>query len=112
MAKEENTSEENDIPQWGYDFHSKKHGDGLFGGLFLIFLGLIFLLTNLGLLPSSVWDEIWKFWPVLIIMLGIRLLTGKNHVSRLITTILTLFVFTGIFTFILYYYGVLRSLGF
>jgi hypothetical protein len=86
--------------------------NGFIGGLFLVFLGIIFLLTNFGIVPSNVWDELWKFWPVLIILFGIQLLAGKNTVSRTIIALLTLFVFAGILAFILYYYGVFRVLGF
>jgi hypothetical protein len=114
MAKTEKITEEDIIPpssDWG-NFHHKKHGNGIFGGILLVFLGMIFLLTNLGLVPSSVWGELWKFWPVLIILLGLRLLTGRNIVSRIIIALITLFVFAGVLAYILYYYGVFRSLGF
>ena len=95
-----------------YYFHHKKHGNGILGGLFLVFLGIVFLLTNLGLLPSTIWNELWKFWPVLVILLGIRILAGRNAISRIIITLLTLFVFAGILAYICYYYGVFRTLGF
>jgi hypothetical protein len=111
MLKPEKLSEEA-TPIFAYDFHHRKHGDGLLSGLFLVFLGIVFLLTNLGLVPSSVWSELWKFWPVLVILLGLRLLAGRNIVSRIIIALITLFVFAGVFAYILYYYGVLRSLGF
>jgi len=111
MAKVEKLSEE-ETPTYTYDFRHRKHDHGIFGGLFLVFLGIIFLLTNLGLIPSSIWNELWKFWPVLIILLGLRILGGKNAASRIIITLITLFVFTGVLAYILYYYGVLRGLGF
>jgi len=111
MIKAEKISEE-ETPMYTYDYHHKKYGNGILGGLFLVFLGSIFLLTNLGLIPSSVWNELWKFWPVLVILLGLRLLTGRNIVSRIIITLVTLFAFAGVMAYILYYYGVFRALGF
>jgi len=110
MIKAEKISEE-ETPVYPYYYHHRKHGDGLFGGLFLVFLGVVFLLTNLGLVPSSVWAELWKFWPVLVILLGMRLLVGRNIISRIIITLITLFVFTGVLAYIFYYYGVLRIFG-
>jgi hypothetical protein len=112
MIKAEKLSEEDVPPAYVYDFHHRKHGNGIFGGLFLVFLGTVFLLTNLGLVPSSVWNELWKFWPVLIILLGLRLLGGRNIISRIIIALVTLFVFAGVLAYILYYYGVLRTFGF
>jgi predicted membrane protein len=42
-----------------------------FGGWFLIFLGVIFLLTTNGILY---WNEIWKFWPVALIFIGLSII--------------------------------------
>jgi hypothetical protein len=111
MIKSEKISEE-ETPIYTYDYHHKKHDGGILGGLFLVFLGIVFLLTNLGLVPSSIWNELWKFWPVLVILLGLRLLAGRNTISRIIIALVTLFAFAGVFAYILYYYGVFRSLGF
>jgi hypothetical protein len=49
-------------------------GRGLFGGIVLLSLGVIFLLTNLGILQTELF-RIW--WPVLLIALGVaKLLWG------------------------------------
>jgi hypothetical protein len=112
MAKEKETIIE-EAPVYTYDFHHEKaRGGGILGGLFLVFIGIVFLLNNLGLVPNTVWNELWKFWPILVILIGIRVLAGRNFVSRILITVITLFIFTGVLAFILYYYGVLRSLGF
>ena len=42
----------------------------LIGGL-LIFLGVFWLLTNLGLISAEFWSV---FWPVFLILLGIKVL--------------------------------------
>lgn len=49
----------------------KKNRPGLFGPLFLILLGLAFLLSNLGMLSGSTWDLIIQFWPVLLILMSL-----------------------------------------
>ncbi len=111
MAKEESKLED-ETPVYTYSSCRKHYGGGMLGGLFLVFIGLIFLLNNLGLVPGSVWGQLWKFWPVLVILIGIRILAGRNIVSRIIIALVTLFVFAGVLAYILYFYGVLQSLGF
>lgn len=44
----------------------------------LIILGLVFLLNNFGVLPWEVWSTLWKFWPVLLILVGAEILLGKR----------------------------------
>jgi len=44
-------------------------------GVFLIVLGGLFLLENMGWLPAGVWGV---FWPLVLIVLGLRLVMGKN----------------------------------
>jgi hypothetical protein len=111
MTKEEKILDE-ETPVHTYNYHHKKHGDGILGGLFLVFLGIIFLLSNFGIVPTSIWNEVWKFWPVLFIVFGLRLLGGKNFVSRIIISLVTLFAFAGVLAYLLFYYGVFRNFGF
>ncbi len=110
MAKEGKIIDD-EIPAYSYYYHRSKGGGGVIFALLLIFIGIIFLLKNLGLLPPTVWNEVWKFWPVLVILFGIRILAGRNALSKAIISLITLFVFIGILVFILYYYGVLKILG-
>ncbi len=48
------------------------------GPIILIFLGIIFLLNNLGVLPWDLWTSLWKFWPVILILVGTEILLGKK----------------------------------
>ncbi len=50
-----------------------------FPGLFLVFLGGIFLLTQNNILE---WDFIVKFWPAILIIIGLSLLTGNGKKSK------------------------------
>ncbi len=52
-------------------------GGGLAGALILITLGVIFLLDNLGAIEVS-WLSLWRFWPVLLILIGLDLLLGRR----------------------------------
>ncbi|MFC1653260.1 GIN domain-containing protein [Patescibacteria group bacterium] len=66
------------------------------GGLFLVFLGVIFLFNNLGIVPWEVWGSLWKFWPVLIILSGINHIMGKSVISRLLVAVVSLGTFAAI----------------
>ncbi|MBM3932834.1 MAG: hypothetical protein FJ319_00765 [SAR202 cluster bacterium] len=40
----------------------------------LVTLGVIFLLQNLDVLPSSIWSDLWRLWPVIIILVGVGII--------------------------------------
>ncbi len=46
------------------------------GGWILIIIGVIFLLSNYDILE---WNEIWKFWPVILIVIGFSLLFRRHE---------------------------------
>jgi hypothetical protein len=52
------------------------------GPAVLIILGTIFLLNNFGVLQWDLWTNIWKFWPVILILIGIEVLAGKRASFR------------------------------
>jgi hypothetical protein len=58
----------------------------------LIILGAIFLLNNFGILPWSIWTSLWKFWPVLLILIGVEFLIGHS-ISLKTKLILLLLIF-------------------
>jgi len=73
---------------------------GFFWGTFLILLGVFILLKKLGLIFFHIDWILWaKLWPVLIILIGIRLLLPKDN--KAIGYILILSV-VGIFAFSVY----------
>lgn len=65
--------------------------------LILVLAGVVLLLNNFGLVPWTFWNGLWKFWPVVIILWGLELMTGKNFLGKafvIVTSILIiLFVF-------------------
>jgi len=42
--------------------------------LILIAAGVLLLLNTLGVLPWDAWSEIWRFWPILVILFGLAVL--------------------------------------
>ena len=45
--------------------------------IFLIILGVVFLLNNFGILPWEIWQNVWRFWPVLLILFGVEAILGR-----------------------------------
>lgn len=48
------------------------------GPLILIFLGGIFLLQNTGYLPPNFWLNLWKLWPLVLVLIGLELLLSHR----------------------------------
>lgn len=69
-----------------------KHGS-ITWGLFFIFVGIIFLLSNFGVLSPIVWSHIFRFWPVIIILIGIDTILGHSDVSEVVSSLLSIFIF-------------------
>jgi hypothetical protein len=49
----------------------------LFWGLFLVSLGVIPLLVRGGYLDAAAFADLWRFWPLILIALGLALLFGR-----------------------------------
>jgi hypothetical protein len=47
----------------------------------LIFVGGIFLLSNLGLVDENNWDNIWQLWPLILIVIGLDSLFRRNEIA-------------------------------
>lgn len=50
----------------------------ILGPFLLITAGVIFLLNNLDVLPWSIWSQLWKLWPLILILLGLEILLGRR----------------------------------
>jgi len=48
------------------------------GPLLLILIGVLILLYNLGWIEWSIWELLWRFWPVWLIAVGLDLLLGRR----------------------------------
>lgn len=66
----------------------KRRRGGIVGPLILITLGLVFLLNNLDVLDWSIWEVIWRLWPVLLIAAGLDLLIGRRSALGTLLTLL------------------------
>lgn len=70
-------------------------------GVLLVSIGVLFLLNNFGIVPWSVWGQLWRLWPMILILGGVRLLLGSTWVANIIVTLITLAVCGSIFVLVL-----------
>ena len=65
-------------------------------GFVVIFIGLVFLLINFGILDSSIWSEIWRLWPLVLIIAGISIVSRSLSASlQIILNILIILIVIG-----------------
>lgn len=105
LAEEEKTNGKTNI---GYG-RRKKHG-GIIGALFLIFFGILLLLNNLGIVDWTIWGEFWKFWPLILVLIGIEMILGKSRAAYIIFIVLVFLVLTYIMVYFLSLSGVILPL--
>jgi len=55
-------------------------GEGMVGATFMVGLGVVFLLANLGYLALDVWAVIIRLWPILLIAIGFDIMIGRRSV--------------------------------
>ena len=69
----------------------------LIGPVILIGLGIVFLLNNLSILSWSVWEVIFRLWPVLLVAAGLDLLLGRRSIwGSLLALVLTVAIVAGV----------------
>lgn len=87
---------------WGLD--SIWRGEGLAGAVFLLGLGIVFLLGNFGYLQLNPWYVLLTIWPILLVAIGIDILVG--HRRTWWTTLLGFFVILAVMAGALWLAGV------
>jgi hypothetical protein len=60
----------------------------------LISLGVILLLNNLGIISWNIWNSLFQFWPIILILFGLEIILGKNWLSRWLVALISLAVAT------------------
>jgi lia operon protein LiaF len=51
---------------------SKQKSESLFWGFVVLLIGILFLINNLGWGDIDIWEFITKFWPAILIYIGIK----------------------------------------
>ncbi len=63
------------------EFAGPSRPRSVFWPIVIIGLGVLLLLSNMGLFPTSAWAVLWRFWPVALIALGIDVIFGRRTVG-------------------------------
>lgn len=71
-------SEINNIPPVLPEKPRRKHRRSFFWPIMLISLGILLLLSNLGIVAWSTWNLLWRFWPLILVAVGIDVLFGQR----------------------------------
>ena len=52
--------------------------------IILVAIGIVLLLSNLGVLDWSLWDALWRLWPLILIGIGLDLMLKRKRLGGLI----------------------------
>jgi len=63
--------------------------------LVLVAAGIVLLLSNLGLIQGVNWQDVFRFWPVLLIVAGVDLIVGRASVANALAVLLVSCLFLG-----------------
>ncbi len=77
-----------DTEQWERDASQR-----IVWGSLLLFAGTIFMLNTLDLLPWRAWENILRFWPLLLILAGLNVMLGFSAWARWLMALLTISTF-------------------
>lgn len=71
--------------------HKSKYraGSEIFG-VIIALLGIVLLFYNIDIIPWSFWPFIIYFWPILLIIVGTRVLLGRSWMSSFVIVMIIL----------------------
>lgn len=88
----ENTQQNSFEPTRG----ARHHRRSFWFPLIIITVGVVLLLQNLGLTSPLIWSELFKFWPIIIILAGLEMVLGHSWLSQFILALTTLAILAAI----------------
>lgn len=63
------------------------------GAIFLVSIGILFLLNTTNIVPWGIWLQIFRFWPILLILAGLKIILPENKVGQIVYPIVyTIFI--------------------
>ena len=65
----------------------------IFSALTLIVIGVILFLNTTGQLSWSIWLNLFRYWPLFLVMAGISIILSFNRVTKLIASIVSFLIF-------------------
>jgi hypothetical protein len=64
----------------------------ILGPVILIGIGVLALLQNFDMLPGNFWQTIWRFWPVILILIGVEIVIGRIAMPWVASFLLSLVI--------------------
>jgi hypothetical protein len=59
-------------------------------GVIIALLGIVLLFYNIDIIPWSLWPFIIYFWPILLVIVGTRILLGYSWISSFVVVLIIL----------------------
>jgi hypothetical protein len=84
------------MAELGNDGQKRKRRSSIILPSALILLGILLLLQNLGIVHWNVWVALARFWPLILIALGLELILGRGSISRSIVIIIVIAIIFGL----------------
>ena len=78
----------------GSHHHYDRHGHGIMGPLLLILLGVALLLDSLGIWSPD-WGDIWRLWPILLVLAGLQIVFSRTAWGGLVALLVVVAVIVG-----------------
>ena len=111
--EEKKTINEPHVTVFGEDVHDRRerhfhhhcHCGGGLWGLIILLVGVMLLLNNSGVVSWQVWSVLALFWPVILVLIGLRLVLGQSFAGRLLAMILALGIIIFVFVYALTHAG-------
>jgi hypothetical protein len=94
---------ENNLPPVAGTPAPRRHRRSFFWPFLLIALGILLLLSNLGVLDWSTWNLLWRFWPLVLVAIGIDVLVGGRSTAGAIVSAFLILVLIGLAAGAVYY---------
>jgi len=69
---------ENNLPPVQPERPRRRSHRSFFWPIMLISLGVLLLLSNLGIVAWSTWNLLWRFWPLILVAVGVDVLFGQR----------------------------------
>jgi len=73
----------------------KRRTRSFFWPIVLIFIGVLLLLSNLGIMDWGTWTLLWRFWPLILVAIGIDVLIGQRSTAGAVVSGFLILAFIG-----------------
>lgn len=62
------------------------------GGLVVLLIGIVLLSNTTGFLSWNVWNVLWRFWPLFIVLAGLQMLDVSPKVKNIVAIVIAIIV--------------------